>query len=158
MNIAAAWYVLTSPQQQPWTAFGRQMIYRWSSAWYVHRTWFVLCLQDLWDCGYWTAGLFLQTVVALPSIDNCLVPLLLLQLVYVTISLLYTHVQTKYLMPMAPRLIVMTCWTVYNIIERYCWFEEPYQDHFTPKSCIWNSTDPGHSGHLGITSAPRNEL
>ena len=59
---------------------------------------------------------------------------------------------------MAPRLIVMICWTVYNIIERYCPLEEQNQDHFTPKNCIWNSTELGHSGHLGITSEPRNEL
>ena len=119
MNIAAAWYLLIPPQQQPWAAFGCQMIYRWSSAWYVPRTWLVLCLQDLWDCCYYCCSrcwLPLQAA-ALPS-STCywLLSLLPLQSECVTIFLLYTHMQTKYLMPMTPRFIVLTCWTVYEII------------------------------------------
>ena len=118
-NTAAAPHVPIPPQQQPCAAPGRQTIYRWSSAWHVPRTWMVLCLQDLWDYGYCVCSscwLPLQAAAHLSTTDNCLLALLQLHPGSVTIFLFYTHVQTKYLMPMTPRFIVLTCYTAYGII------------------------------------------
>ena len=48
--------------------------------------------------------------------DHWLLPPLLPQSEWATTFLFYTHMQTKYLMPMTPWFIVLTCYTAYDII------------------------------------------
>ena len=52
--------------------------------------------------------LTIPAAAALPSSTDCWL-LLPLQSKCMTIFLFYTHVQTKYVMPMTPRFIVLTC-------------------------------------------------